>query len=166
MNIGRNVKDSGQEVDFAGHSLGAGMYSAASRASGRPGTTFNGAGLNSGTVTKYGGTPQAAKIENYRVAGEFLTGTQETGWRGALGSAGIGAIFGGPFGALAGVALKYGSSALMADADGTQYELPGTGLNPIDRHGMVQVIDGLEAQKAEDQATIKQDSLVNMIPGQ
>ena len=164
VSIGRSIKESGQEVDIAGHSLGAGLGAAASSASGMPAMTYNGAGLKSGTVAKYGGTPQSSKIQNFRVAGEFLTGAQETGWRGALGSAGAGLLIGGPVGALAGLALKFGSSALMADAVGTQYELPGTGLNPIDRHGMVQVIDGLEAQKAEDQATIKQDSAVNMIP--
>ncbi|BFO09313.1 hypothetical protein GGER_18230 [Serratia rubidaea] len=42
-------------VDIAGHSLGGGMASAASIAGGKPAWTFNAAGLNSGTVEKYGG---------------------------------------------------------------------------------------------------------------
>ena len=48
------------------------MASAASRASGQPADTFNAAGLNSGTVAKYGGTVHNSDVTAYRVSGEIL----------------------------------------------------------------------------------------------
>ena len=52
VGIGNAIGDSGQAsgVHMTGHSLGGGMASAASSASGSNGTTFNSAGLNSSTV--------------------------------------------------------------------------------------------------------------------
>ncbi|KKN67611.1 hypothetical protein LCGC14_0459510 [marine sediment metagenome] len=42
-------------------------------------------------------------------------------------------------------------SKSLPNAVGTPYELPGRGINRIDRHSMTQVVDGLEAEKAFDQ---------------
>jgi len=42
----------------------------------------------------------------------------------------------------------------MPDAVGTPHVLEGTGLNPVDRHGMEQVIAAIEGQKTEDQRVI------------
>lgn len=165
VGIGNSVGNSGASVDIVGHSLGGGMASAASRASGAPGWTFNSAGLNSNTVTRYGGTnhvPASENINAYQVAGEVLTGLQQQGWKGTLAGAGAGAaagaIFGGPFGALIGAAAgglaKLGLSAAMPDAVGNKFPLDGHG-NPVSRHGMDQVIDGIEKQKDEDQAIIR-----------
>lgn len=39
-------------------------------------------------------------------------------------------------------------------AVGTSYPLPGEGWNPVSRHGMNQVINGIEEQKQQDQATL------------
>ncbi|WP_416821371.1 PAAR-like domain-containing protein, partial [Cronobacter sakazakii] len=55
VEIGASLKRSPAPVDCVGHSLGGGLASACSRASNKPGWTFNAAGLNSGTVEKYGG---------------------------------------------------------------------------------------------------------------
>lgn len=156
VGIGKSLKESGADVDLTGHSLGGGMASAASGTSGRPATTFNAAGLNPGTAAQYGGTSQKSSIEAYRVSGEILSGLQSQGWGGTLVAAGAGAAIGGPIGALIGAALKAGLSALLPDAAGTLHELPGSGINPVDRHGMNQVIDGIESQKTEDQTTIAQ----------
>lgn len=157
VGIGKSVSESGQQVEMAGHSLGGGMASAASRASGRPATTFNAAGLNPKTVERYGGTvhnPASENITVYQVAGEMLTGIQEQGLLGTLGAAAAGFAIGGPVGAAIGAAAKIGLAAGMADALGIRRPLPGTGMNPVGRHGMDQVIDGIESQKKEDQATI------------
>jgi hypothetical protein len=142
-------------VDVVGHSLGGGMASAASRASGASGYTFNAAGLHSGTVARYGGTVHTPAVENitaYRVKGEFLTGIQEQGWKGTAAAAGAG-LLGGPIGALLGAGGKVALSAYLPDALGTKFDLEGKG-NPIARHGMDQVIDGIEAEKEADQKTI------------
>ncbi|WP_155623545.1 PAAR-like domain-containing protein [Burkholderia vietnamiensis] len=127
VKIGRALEKSGTDVDIVGHSLGGGMGSAASRASGLAATTFNAAGLNPATVARYGGTPVASDIQAYRVEGEILTKVQE------------------------------GSHGMMPTAVGTPHILPGTG-GAVARHGMNQVIDGIEAQKTTDQATIVQET--------
>ncbi len=163
VDIGTKVGNSGQSVDMVGHSLGGGMASAASRASGQPGWTFNAAGLNSNTVEKYGGTmhvPATENINAYRNEGEILTGLQEQGWKGTLGAAGAGAAIGGKFGgwigagigALVGGLGKIGLSAAMPDAVGNKLPLDGHG-DSVSRHG--QYVEGIEKQKEEDQAIIK-----------
>lgn len=157
VNIGTSVGDSGASVDMVGHSLGGGMASAASRASGSPGWTFNSAGIGSGTVAQYGGSVHTLAVENinaYRVSGEVLTGLQEQGIKGTLGAGLLGLVTGGPVGALVGMAAKVGLSSGMANALGTKFDLPGSGMNPVGRHGMDQVIDGIEQKKTEDQTTI------------
>lgn len=157
VRIGTELERNGANVDIAGHSLGGGLASAASRASGLPADTFNAAGLHPETVGRYGGTPQTPATENiqaYRVAGEVLTGVQEQGALGTLAGAGIGGLLGGPIGAAAGALAKVGLSATMPDAVGIPHQLPGHGINPVARHGMDQVIDGIEAQKSEDQAVL------------
>ncbi|WP_321818335.1 hypothetical protein [Paraburkholderia sp. J69-2] len=49
----------------------------------------------------------------------------------------------------------------MPQAVGTPHVVSGTGWNPVGRHGMNQMIDGIEEQKKQDQATI----LNVLIPG-
>lgn len=152
--IGSKIERSGATVDIAGHSLGGGLASAASQASGMPATTFNAAGLHGNTVERYGGTVHQTDIQAYRVAGEILSGVQEPGWGGTATAASAGLALGGVKGAAIGALARWGLAALMPDAVGTPHVLEGTGLNPIDRHGMEQVIDGIETQKSEDQQTI------------
>lgn len=136
----------GSSVDYTGHSLGGGLASAAATAGGSQGWTFNAAGLNSGTVSGYGGTERPADISAYRVEDEVLTGLQEQGWKGTL------AAFW--FGGLWGAAAKVGLSALMPDAVGTKHDLPASSLDPYNRHLMPDVINGIERQKQEDQQKI------------
>lgn len=132
------------------------MASATSRASGMPAWTFNSAGLNDATVSRYGRTPVIPARENinaYQVAGEVLTGLQEQGWRGTGAAASAGFAAGGIKGAVIGALAKIGLSAAMPDAVGNRLPLPGSG-NPVARHGMDQVIDGIEGQKEADQAVL------------
>jgi len=79
VQLGNKIKDSGkaEEIHIAGHSLGGGMASATSSASGSDAYTFNSAGLHSNTVTRYGGEEQNSKISAYRIDGEILTTLQE-----------------------------------------------------------------------------------------
>lgn len=70
--VATNVADSpaGKGAHLTGHSLGGGMASAGSRASGLPATTFNAAGLNARTVPH----PVASNIDAIYVEGEPLHG--------------------------------------------------------------------------------------------
>ncbi len=148
VGIGNALEKSGQTIDIAGHSLGGGLASATSIASGKPGWTFNAAGLNSGTVKKYGGqligSPDS--IQAYRVEGELLTKLQEVN---PLDDAGIIKDYGpGSF------ILKEGISALSPNAAGIPHDLPGGAGGPLDRHGIDQAIHCIDQQKDEDIAII------------
>ena len=46
-------------------------------------------------------------------------------------------------------------SAIMPNAAGIVHNLPGGTGNPLDRHGIGQVIDCIEQQKDEDISTIR-----------
>jgi type VI secretion system secreted protein VgrG len=71
-------------VTFTGHSLGGGLASAASLATGCEGVTFNAAGISQNTATIYGyhlNTPNL-NIWSYYIPGEALTNAQSNikGW--------------------------------------------------------------------------------------
>jgi uncharacterized Zn-binding protein involved in type VI secretion len=74
QNIARRASGSaaGADTRFVGHSLGGGMASAAARATGRPATTFNAAGLNAKTVPQ----PLPSEIDAVYVKGEALRASQ------------------------------------------------------------------------------------------
>ena len=165
VGIGNVIGERNADVEFAGHSLGGGLASAASRASGRDATTFNSAGLHDSTVSRYDGTPQNSNVNAYRVEDEILTGIQEGGWKSRLGGAAAGALAGGLSGGLAG-ALRgaiggYGAvqtlNDLAPDAIGTKYDLEGSG-NPGARHGIQQAVDAMENQ-IKDKEEFLEDAL-------
>ncbi|CAO95689.1 DUF4150 domain-containing protein [Erwinia tasmaniensis] len=145
VKIGTLTRNSAEHIDIVGHSLGGGLASAASQASGKPGWTYNAAGLKSGTVEKYGGTVVTPKgtenINAYRVNGEVLTSIQEPGfWGGAA------LIYG--FGALgAGVVMAPKSVGIRHDMEG------GTG-STVSKHGMDQVLHCIELEKHEDESIL------------
>jgi uncharacterized Zn-binding protein involved in type VI secretion len=156
VEIGKKIEKSDAEVEITGHSLGGGLASGASRASGAPATTFNSAGLHENTVAHYGGTPIIPEEENihvYQVEDEFLTGLQEPGAKGDIAAGVIGVKLLGPLGAIAGPILRDELAEQMPDALGVRHALPGEG-NPVTRHGMDVVIAGIESKKLEDQAAI------------
>jgi hypothetical protein len=76
VEIGKKLGSTVSPVDIAGHSLGGGLCSAASVASGKDCWSFNAAGLRPETVARYGGTPQPSKVYAYHVDGEILTTVQ------------------------------------------------------------------------------------------
>jgi uncharacterized Zn-binding protein involved in type VI secretion len=158
VGVGAKLRKSDADVEITGHSLGGGLASGASRASGAPATTFNAAGLHPNTVAHYGGTPIVPSEENidvYQIDHEFLTGTQESGPLGTTAAEILGEVLAGPEGSILGGLVNEGLAEAMPDALGIRHPLPGHG-DPISRHGMDQVIAGIEAQKHEDQAAILQ----------
>ncbi len=153
--IGRQVKQSGANVEITGHSLGGGLASAAGSAANMPGTTFNAAGLHDKTVARYGGIPNTPPFQAYQVAGEVLTGIQEQGAGGTALAGLAGGAIGGPLGALIGMGAKGAISAIMPDAVGARHALPATSPDPVRRHFMADVISGVESQKSADEAMLR-----------
>ena len=148
----------GDDVIMVGHSLAGGLASAGTAVTGNPGYTFNSAGLHPKTAVRFGGMNNEAAgklIQTRAVEGEVLTGVQRHGDKVLSGlSAGGGAVIGGPAGAAVGYLL---SKALpdVPQAIGEMKTLPSiAGGSPIARHGMDQVIDGIEAQKKDDIETL------------
>lgn len=143
VDLGRKLAMTKQKIDIAGHSLGGGLASATSMASGKAGWTFNAAGLNSKTVTKYGGNIVGStdNIQAYRVEGELLTKVQEMNlWEDFK------TVKGYP----PALVLKEEISALSPNAAGIAHDLPGGTGNELDRHGINQIVDCIEKQKDED----------------
>ena len=143
VGLGKKLSMTTQNIDVAGHSLGGGLASATSMASGKAGWTFNAAGLNSSTVAKYGGTilGSADNIQAYRVEGELLTKVQEVNlWEDYKTVKGY----------TPALLLKEEISALSPNAAGIAHDLPGGTGNELDRHGINQAIDCIEKQKNED----------------
>lgn len=141
----------GDDLSIVGHSLGGGLASAGVAVTGQPGYTFNSAGLHPNTVKRQGGLSIDAVsdlITTQAVKGEVLTMAQSLGTKAVL--SGAVAAIGGP---VAGLLTAIGISAFNAlpKASGTMLDLPSVnGGNPVTRHGMDQVITGIEAQKTED----------------
>lgn len=152
--IGSQIKDFGGNSQIVGHSLGGGLASAAQGASGLNASTYNAAGLHPNTVPRYleelgvaGGNSEVGKINAIRVQGEVLTQTQEN---------------------------KPVLSWLANDAIGQKRDLSPAisrqqfsnlqGVNLIDAkedysthlHGMDQVINAMEQQKAADENKLTQ----------
>ncbi|WP_312215355.1 PAAR-like domain-containing protein [Pantoea vagans] len=136
-------------VDVVGHSLGGGLASSASEAGNVKGWTFNAAGLNLNTVSRYSGSAASGdgkNIDAFRVKGEILTDIQEN-------NAGRLLDFGMKYGP--GLAmLKAYIAGKAPDSAGTRHNLTGGEGNPVTLHGMDQVIHCLELEKSHDIATI------------
>jgi hypothetical protein len=129
------------------HSLGGGLASAAGMASGQQTWTFNASGLNPGTVEKYGAQlmGDGSAITAYRVNGEILTKLQEVSVTDLIDANFDLSLF----------AAKVGVSNMLPNAIGKTVGLAGGTGSMMDKHGMTQVIDCIEAQKDEDIGIIK-----------
>ncbi|MGP9800036.1 Mbeg1-like protein [Rheinheimera sp. NSM] len=145
----------GSDFSIVGHSLGGGLASAGVAVTGQPGYTFNSAGLHPKTASRQNGlslADTAKLITTQAVNGEILTMAQSLGAKAVI--AGAAAAIGGP---ITGLLAAIGITAFSAlpKASGTMLDLPSVkGGNPITRHGMDQVIQGIEAQKDEDIKTL------------
>lgn len=175
-------------VEMTGHSLGGGLASTAARAGGTPGTTFNSAGLSLGTKlrTPGGGADLNAYQVRGDILTELQQGStlQNAAVGGGLGAAigavggaiiggvagafagGVGAIPGALGGAKAGAAAlgSFGAKAgaltpwLMPNAVGENIPLSGTGLDPVDRHSMDQVLAGMEKEVEAAESTLEKET--------
>ncbi|MCF6338361.1 MAG: DUF2974 domain-containing protein, partial [Gammaproteobacteria bacterium] len=156
-----NIEFAGSFVTV-GHSLAGGLASAAIAVTGVKGYTYNAAGLHPDTAARKGGINNEAAsklIQTRAVEGEVLTSAQRHGNKMLSGlGAGGGAFVAG----LVGAGLGYLASKVLPDipeALGEMQTLPSVnGGNPITRHGMDQVIDGIEAQKKADIKTLSSGS--------
>jgi hypothetical protein len=149
VSIGNKLAMSGADVQLAGHSLGGGLASAAQGASGLPCSTYNAAGLHPATVAHYLqdqeplGDP--AKIQAYRIQGEVLTQTQESGLLSVMAHPAAG--------------TKHDLAPPVSREEFKREKAAGV----IDKddgyadylHGMDGVIESMEQQKAADQATLQ-----------
>lgn len=147
VEIGRALRNT-NKAGISGHSLGGGLASAASMASGKPAWTFNAAGLHADTVKKYGGSliGSTSNIQAYRVKGELLTKLQEIDLLDDANDL----YFYTP-GVVAKEALSWGAP----DAAGIKRTLPGGTGSLLDKHGIDQAIRCIEEQKDDDIAVIR-----------
>ncbi|NVI03367.1 DUF2974 domain-containing protein [Paraburkholderia youngii] len=83
---GTKLREITERIDMTGHSLGGGLCSAASLASGKDCWSFNAAGLHPKTVEHYGGQVTPSNINAYHVNGDILTVAQT--WTPLPGAAG------------------------------------------------------------------------------
>ncbi|WES87362.1 PAAR domain-containing protein [Dickeya fangzhongdai] len=158
MDLATQVKEvlSKSPPVIVGHSLGGGLASAAVSATKLVGYTFNAAGLHSNTIVQNGGADMATTsslIKTQAVDGEILTMVQTYGKAAVPGLlSGAGALVGGGVGAAIGGAV--GVAALLSGglpkAAGEMMPLPASGGSPLARHGMDQVIAGIEKEKKDD----------------
>ena len=140
----------GDKLEYAGHSLGGGLSAASAVVTGSSADTFNSAGLHPNTVAAYSkGLADASHlIDNFSVAGEVLTGAQ-----GPVGNAIVHSVpVVGPFLPPVYPAVGRQHSVPAVDAAGNAVSLMQA--NPVDRHGMNYVVNGLEKQKSDDTQTI------------
>ncbi|WP_241670184.1 hypothetical protein [Vibrio vulnificus] len=91
-------------------------------------------------------------ITTQAVKGEVLTMAQGFGTKVVLAGA-AGALGGSKLAMLAAIGIN--ALDVLPKAAGTMRDLPSVhGGNPVTRHGMDQVVEGIEAQKTEDLATL------------
>ncbi|WJM85385.1 PAAR domain-containing protein [Dickeya chrysanthemi] len=161
MDLAKMVKRSiSPAPSIVGHSLGGGLASSGVGVTGLNGYTFNAAGLHENTVARVGGMGLdkiESLIKTQAVDGEILTMAQTYGkaalpgllsGAGALIGGGVGAVVGG----IAGAATLL--SGALPKAAGNMMALPALGGSPLARHGMDQVIAGIESQKKDDIGSI------------
>ncbi|WP_343819149.1 Mbeg1-like protein, partial [Colwellia asteriadis] len=162
MKLAIDVKDTyGNEITIVGHSLGGGLASAAVAVTGLKGNTYNAAGLHPETAKRFGGALTNSEagqlITSQHVDGEVLTGAQTHGDTiVSLLLGGIGFWAGGTLGASGALIAQEFYLDDIPQAIGTLKELPSIdGGNPVTRHGMDQVIEGIQAQIDEDTSLLE-----------
>lgn len=154
VNLGKKLEATPANIEIVGHSLGGGLASAASQASGKPATTYNAAGLHKKTVSRYGGTVNNSDIKAYRVKDEVLTGLQEPGLKSLATGFGLGSLFGGPVGGLKSAAIVAGLGWLMPNAAGEHIQTPKISMSPIQGHSMDDVLASFRQLIDEDEQAL------------
>jgi len=160
IDLARDTKFSlGNNFISVGHSLGGGLASSSVAVTGVKGYTYNSAGLHPKTAAREGGMSNAAAaklIKTQAVEGEVLTMAQQNGNSALKGvTTGAGVLVAGPLGALMGY-VAGDQLPEIPQALGEMQRLPSVqGGSSIARHGMDQVIEGIEAQKQQDIHTLQ-----------
>jgi hypothetical protein len=150
VQIGNTLASRHADIYIVGHSLGGGLASAAQGGSGLSASTYNAAGLHPATVASYSTdawhmAAEADKITAIRLKGEVLTKTQETGITGMLANKAV------------------GKKQTILPSHEESYFKNLKAVNLVDDkddystylHGMDEVIDSTEKQKAADEAVLK-----------
>ncbi|BCR03025.1 hypothetical protein DESUT3_00940 [Desulfuromonas versatilis] len=159
--------------EISGHSLGGGLTSAASIVTGAKGFSFNAAGLHPNTIKDYGLTRSAGEklIDTYQVRGEVLTSAQSPLVNAFATPLGTGVRYLRQANPVSLYKAATGAKSLnlqpvwVYDAVGETHELPAVDENgqsqsifkagPVTRHGMENVINGIEKQKTDDKNAIE-----------
>jgi uncharacterized Zn-binding protein involved in type VI secretion len=158
--------------ETAGHSLGGGLTTAGSIVTETPGYSFNGSGLHPNTIKPYDKTRAdgAQLIHAYHVKGEVLTSGQARALNAVYTPVGTGVRYARQANPISIYKAARGEKPLnlqpvvVYDAVGISHELPAVNengepvsiikANPVDRHGMDYVINGIEKQKTDDKNAI------------
>lgn len=158
----------GQRLEITGHSLGGGLTSAGSIVTNSPGYSFNGSGLHPNTIKPYAKTREhgARLIHSYHVKGEMLTVVQDPVANTVVTPVGTAVRYARQANPISAYKHIKGDKPLnlqpvkVYDAVGISHELPAVDengksvsiikSNPIDRHNMDYVINGIEKQKTDD----------------
>lgn len=143
--VATNAKGKGYVVETTGHSLGGGLASAGSAVAGLKGTTFNSAGLDKNTTArKYSAADRANNVK--RIDAYHNTSDPLNNFQDSVGLA----------------ADAAGNRIAVAPADKNKHSwLDLISLNPLntlntakqmalDGHGMGQMIEAIESEKASD----------------
>ncbi len=165
VKLASKAKDRQFPIDVAGHSLGGGLASAASKAGNLSATTFNSAGLHEKTVERYG-VPKALQgsddnITRYRIDGELLTFLQEDiPLVSRLVPSAIGntmhtmpkpkSLTAAAMGATAALGLGFGAGGAVAGFAGVK------GKEKLDLHGMDMMREAIEERKVTDLHSLAQ----------
>lgn len=163
MDLAKLTKRSlGKDVSLVGHSLGGGLTASAVGVTGMQGYTFNAAGLHKNTVSRVGGLKMEEidqLLQTQAVDGEVLTLLQGNREMLIPIIAGAGSMLGNTVGTAIGGVLGAAllNTGAVPEAPGNMRSLQSIeGGTPVTRHGMDQVIAGIEAQKTQDISTLSQ----------
>ncbi|WP_298776639.1 PAAR domain-containing protein [uncultured Shewanella sp.] len=160
MDLAELVSDAMDDNVIVGHSLGGGLAASGVGVTGNQGHTFNAAGLHPKTVARNGGLKMnniEQLMQTQAVNGEVLTLLQSNRKLAVAGLVGgTSSLFGNVGMAVGGVlSAAVLASGALPEAPGTMSPLESIdGGSPVTRHGMDQVIAGIEAQKEADIATL------------
>jgi uncharacterized Zn-binding protein involved in type VI secretion len=164
----KSKKIVGKELEICGHSLGGGLTSAGSIVTESPGFTFNSAGLHPNTIKPYGNIRQDGDklIHAYYVKSEVLTTVQNPAGNTVVTPVGTAVRYSRQANPVSVYKHLKGEKPLNLqpvvtyDAVGISHELPAvdgngkhvsiTKANPLTRHNMDYVINGIEKQKTDD----------------
>ncbi|QWV94606.1 DUF2974 domain-containing protein [Geomonas oryzisoli] len=154
VKIGNRLSANAADVQIVGHSLGGGLASAAQGGSGLNASTYNASGLHPATVARYSQdvnhvAAEAGKITAIRIKGEVLTTTQER----LMGSRGLSVLANDAIGVKKYIQPSHGKTYFLQLKQKEKVDSDDDYATYL--HGMDEVIDSTEKNKASDESVIK-----------